>query len=309
MWLRLLAEHFLRETVMTEVRRQVTSAAKSAVVDAVSGAPENAAEDKVFTPVSSLPVEILVVFALSAESGALVDLMTRVTRTRCASFLEYDGLLEINQGNEPRRVVVIDTGVGAKAARIATEDALALHKPKWVISAGFAGGLVEPLRRGHFLLATEIVRDGTSSGETSSPAINLGWKFDPDSLGSSVHLGRLVTVGKLLGKSSEKRSTGERMSAMACDMESYAIAETCQKHGARMLSIRIISDAVEDELPHEIERLMNQKTLAGKLGAAAGAVMGRLSAAQDMWQLYQDSIRASQRLAKFVVTMSRGLVS
>jgi adenosylhomocysteine nucleosidase len=299
MWLRLLTELFLRETVLKEVRRQVTSAAMEAAAASTS-APRTNAE--------RLPVDVLLPFALSAESGALVDLMTEVTKTRCDSFLEYDGLIEVHPKQPPRRIVVVDTGVGTKAATIATEESLKLHKPKWVISAGFGGGLVEPLRRGHFLLATDVASDMLLDGSVPEP-IELGWKFDPGTLGPSVHLGRLVTVSKLLGKESEKRSAGERTGALACDMESYAVATACRKHGTRLLSIRIISDAVEDELPPEIERLLNKKTLAAKLGAATSAVMGRPSAVQDLWQLHQDSIKASHRLAKFVVSMMQGLNS
>lgn len=295
MWLRLLADLFLRETVLPEVRRQVTSAAKESIQREVVVSPE--------TPVQ-LPADILILFALGAESGALVDRMTKLTKTRCESFFEYDGLLQIAEEQDSQRVVVIDTGVGMKAAAIAVEESIKLHKPRWVVSAGFAGGLAEPLRRGHFLIASDIACDVASPDGIQEP-IDLGWKFDPSTMGRSVHIGRLVTVGKVLGKESEKRAAGERTGAVACDMETYAIAAACQKSGTPLLSIRIISDAVEDNLPPEIERLLNQKSLAAKLGAAAGAVMGRFSAAKDLWQLHLDSVKASQRLAKFIVSMLR----
>ena len=84
-------------------------------------------------------------------------------------------------------------------------------------------------------------------------------------------------------------------------METFAVAKACAAAGRRLLSVRIISDAVDDELPPEIEHLLHQKTLAGKLGAAAGAVLNRFSAAKDLWQLREDALKASDRLAKFLV--------
>lgn len=66
----------------------------------------------------------------------------------------------------------------------------------------------------------------------------------------------------------------------------------------------LISDAIDDELPLEIENLLAQKTLAGKLGAAAGAVMHRWGAAKDLWNLREDALKASDRLANFL----RGVV-
>src|SRR5262249_17395251 len=101
MWLRLLADLFLREAVLPEVHRQGKSAATARIKRDVLVSPE--------TPVQ-LPANILVLFALGAESGALVDMMTQVTKTRCEDFFEYDGILQIDPEKEPQRIVVVDTG-------------------------------------------------------------------------------------------------------------------------------------------------------------------------------------------------------
>jgi len=84
-------------------------------------------------------------------------------------------------------------------------------------------------------------------------------------------------------------------------MESFAVVEACRRLSVPCLAIRIISDAVDDELPPEVEHLLKQRSLAGKIGAAAGAVMKRLGAAKDLWKLREDALKASDRLAKFLV--------
>jgi adenosylhomocysteine nucleosidase len=68
--------------------------------------------------------------------------------------------------------------------------------------------------------------------------------------------------------------------------------------------VRIISDTVDDRLPPEIEMLLAEKSLAGKLGTAAAAILNRFSAVGDMWQLYEDALKCSQRLARFL----RGMI-
>jgi adenosylhomocysteine nucleosidase len=78
------------------------------------------------------------------------------------------------------------------------------------------------------------------------------------------------------------------------------VAEACRNENVPLLAIRVISDAVDDELPPEIEYLLAQKSLAGKLGAATGAFLKRFSAAKDLWRLREDALKASDRLAKFL---------
>src|SRR5205814_3777866 len=168
--------------------------------------------------------------------------------------------------------------------------------PRWVISAGFAGGLSEELRRGHIVMAEEVVN-------LSGDRLPVGMSLDRESMASSkgLHVGRLLSVDSILRDAAERRRLGEHHQAVACDMESFAVVETCRKQGVQCLAIRIISDGVDDELPPEIEHLLKQKSLAAKLGAAAGAVLKRFSAAKDLWKLREDALKASDRLAKVLV--------
>jgi adenosylhomocysteine nucleosidase len=113
----------------------------------------------------------------------------------------------------------------------------------------------------------------------------------------------LVTVDGIVRQPEERKALAEKYSALVCDMESFAVAEACREQGVPFLAVRVISDAVDDQLPPEIEHLLKQKSLAGKLGAAAGAVLQRFSAAKDLWKLREDALKASDRLAKFLVGM------
>ena len=108
-------------------------------------------------------------------------------------------------------------------------------------------------------------------------------------------------MSDIIRRPADRRRLADEHGALACDMETFGVAEVCHQRGVPPLAIRVISDAVDDELPREIEYLLAQKSLAGKLGAAAGAVFRRPSAAKDLWRLREDALKASDRLAKFLV--------
>jgi len=233
--------------------------------------------------------EIAVLFALGVEAGGLVDLLQDTVSMRCPNFVEHAGRLA------NRQVGVAETGVGRAAAAAAAEDVIALHHPAWVVSAGFAGALVPGLRRGHIIMADEVT-DGQHR-------LAVGLHVDREALAASpsLHVGRILTVEGIVRTAAEKRELAQRHAVLACDMETMSIAEVCQRRATRFLAIRIVSDAVDEELPKEIERMFVQKSTAARLGAATGALWNRPGSLKDMWKLKEDALRASDRLAKFLV--------
>jgi len=277
MLFRTVVNHFLRQTAEEKIREAVNK----------SGKKQDASPDKEIPP-----CDVAFIFALSFESGGFVDLLSDVVTTRCHSFLEYTAQLN------KQRIVVVDSGVGCDSARIAAEELITVHRPKWIISAGFAGGLQDELRCGHILMANKIV-------DCHGKQLSVGMNIDSQTIAGSksLHSGRLLTVDHLVQKETEKRALGKKYDALACDMETMAVAEVCQQQKVRFLSVRIISDAVNDTLPPEVARLLNQKTFASKMGAAAAAIFNRPGSVKDMWKLKEDALKASDRLAKFLVSM------
>jgi adenosylhomocysteine nucleosidase len=240
-------------------------------------------------PMPPPPCEIAVIFALGIEAGGLVDrLQDRIT-TQFKTHVEHAGYFE------GRRMVVVETGVGREAAADTTQAVLALHNPLWVISAGFAGALHEDLRRGHVLMANEVA-------DVDQHRLTIELNLDEASAANSpgLHIGRLLTVDRLIRTKAEKEQLGKEHAALACDMETFAVVQVCQTAKKPCLAVRVVSDGLEDELPKEIERLLDQTTWAAKLGAAAGAIFQRPSSVKDMWKLNEEAIKASDRLARFL---------
>jgi adenosylhomocysteine nucleosidase len=304
MLLRWLVNQYLRDAAegkLREVVGGITTSGSSAA--AAAERPRPVAPPAIVTekgeqaPRSEfLACDAAFIFALGIESGGLVDLLRDSETSSHPHGIERAGELG---GHE---VVIVEGGVGQKAAGRATAEAIKFYQPKWVISAGFAGGLDEKLRRGHIVMADEV---GNLAGET----IAIDLRLDRESLAATkgLHVGRLITVDSILREPAERRDLAVKHASIACDMETFAVAAACQKNSIPFLAIRIISDAVDDELPPEIEHLLKQKSLAGKLGAAAGAVFKRFSAAKDLWKLREEALKASDRLAKFLVGITNEL--
>jgi adenosylhomocysteine nucleosidase len=312
MLLRWIVNNYLREAAEGKVRGVVSDLKQSAIEKMTgsadralsrpeprSASPEPSPSDPRLPTSDSrpptpdhefLPCDVAFIYALGIESGGLVDLLQGAETSRHPHGAEHAGKLA------GREVAVIEGGVGQKAAVRATAEAIKFYQPKWVISAGFGGGLNDGLRRGHIVMADEVAN-------LAGQRLAVGLQLDPASLAAmkGLHVGRLLTVDSILRQPAERRRLAEQHGAIACDMESFAVAETCRQHGIPLLAIRVISDAVDDELPPEIEHLLAQKSLAGKLGAAAGAVLKRFSVAKDLWKLREDALKASDRLAKFLV--------
>ena len=98
----------------------------------------------------------------------------------------------------------------------------------------------------------------------------------------------------------EKQQLGRRHDALAVDMEAFAVAEVCQERHVELLAIRAISDAVDDELPPDIGKLLAQQSFAGQLGAAVGSIFRRPATVKDLFNLHQSALASSSRLAKFL---------
>ena len=92
-------------------------------------------------------------------------------------------------------------------------------------------------------------------------------------------------------------------------METFAVAEVCRRRNLPLIAARIISDAVGDQLPDDLEQLARQQTPVRKLGAVFGAVLNRPASVKDMLQLKENALLASDRLAGLLQSIIRQLTA
>lgn len=230
------------------------------------------------------PCDVGLVFALGIESGGLVDLLSNQIVTRGAGFIARRGTLD------GRQIVVIESGVGEQRARKATDALLAGHHPQWIISAGFAGGLDPTLAQFDLLVANSVANE-------AGQRLAIDLKLEPT---AGMHVGRLLSTDHIVHAPDERAALRAAHDALAVDMESFAVAEACQRARARFLCIRAISDTADQELPADLAHLMNQTSLSGQAGAVLGSVFRRPKSVKDMWRLREDALVASDRLAQFL---------
>ncbi len=276
-------QSLLRNYLLGQAQQRMRQSAMQAAGDAMQGA-DTAAKDG---PPQREPevCHVGLVFALPIEAGGFIDKLSGSIKTAGAGFVAREG------GLAGRRMVAIESGAGREHAAQATEALILGHRPQWVISTGFAGALDERLKQGDILMADSIADD-------SRRQLAIDFKMPP---GPHLHVGRLLTVDRVIDDPGEKRSLGTKHGALAVDMETLAVADVCSREKVRFLSVRVIIDEVDRRLPRDIDVLVKKKSTAGRLGAAAGAIMRRPSSVKDMWQLKEDALVASESLAKFLV--------
>lgn len=182
---------------------------------------------------------------------------------------EAKGLAE---GEGWRRLI---TGMGRKNAEASIRGALAGTRPRLVITAGFAGGLNPALKFGTVLFDED-------------QAAGLGAKL----LRGGAVRGRFHCADRVAATIAEKERLWKSTGADAVEMESEAIRTVCREYKIPSATVRVISDAADDDLPMDFNLLMtpdyrmSSTKLARALITAPGkipellAFQSRLSAAQ-----------------------------
>jgi adenosylhomocysteine nucleosidase len=237
-----------------------------------------------------IPADVGIVAALPVELGFFVDRLRKVRKYKTPGSTVHEGECE------GKVVAIVYSGAGRAAARAATELLIDGHRPNLVISAGFAGGLQPSLPRGALLFPSEVVDlDGNRF-----PVAPLDDQEKPGRPGAC----RLLTVDEIVRTPEDKASLRESFQADIVDMESSAVATVCRDRGKRLLSIRVISDDAQAELPTEIARMLNRST-SFQVGAAFRAILRRPAAVKDFWRLHAHAIEASDRLAKGLTEVIR----
>lgn len=238
------------------------------------------------------PCDVGLVCALSMEAGGLVDRLSDATTSR-------GGAYRFRLGNcHGRAVAMVESGVGEAAAADAVELLIAAHRPACIIATGFAGGLDARLARNDVLMADSLAHH--SGGQ-----LKLDLKLSAESAARTpgLHVGRLLTVEQIVARPDDKRALGEAHGALAVDMETWGVAQVCRQHKVPLMAVRVISDALDDQLPGDLEKLARARGIPQQMGAVTGTLWRRPSAVKDMWALKERALVASERLGKFLASV------
>lgn len=226
-----------------------------------------------------------IVFALDVEADALAGLARDVGTTESAGPTIHEGVLAA------RRVAWCVGGVGAAAATRAARLLVAGHRPRCLVTAGFAGGLDPTFVRGSVAYPRGVVdRDGGDE---------IGFAM-PDGAGPAGPRPAIVSVAEVVTTAAAKRRLAAASGAGLVDMETRAVAVAAREAGLPCLAIRVVSDDASADLPREVAALVRPQSGMRRLGAALGAIGRRPGAALDMWRLWEHAVVDGRTLAEAI---------
>jgi len=215
----------------------------------------------------SASVKVAMVAALEREIRALVKSWSRV---EC----EHEG--RRFRFFESEQAVLVCGGIGAEAARRATEAAIALYQPELVLSVGFAGALDPPLKVGEIFSPSRIID-----------------ARDASSIETGTGRGVLISVAAIAG-AEQKAKLAESYGAQAVDMEASAVARGAQARGVRFMAVKAISDESTLVMPSMDRFIDHDGQFRGTAFAASVAVQPWLW--PRIFHLARNSAKASRAL-------------
>lgn len=286
----------LHHWVTSQIRATAGEALRQALSKSLSGQhPESdrAAPGDAHRGVPEMTVRVGIVVAIPSEADPLRRRMEDGTDLAGNGFSAYTGRI----GGCP--TAVIAAGPGEESARRAASALLLGHRPRYVLAAGFAGGLVPELQRYDIFVPDVLLHP-------SGKRLRLDLSADRDGGDSACHGGRswktgpLLTMPHVIREPDEKRRLAAEFGAWAVDMETFAVAEVCRAAKVPMLAVRVITDGCQDRLSQEVEYLLEKRHIAQQLGFAAGAILRRWATLKELWRMYEYSVKAGDRLADFL---------
>ena len=180
-------------------------------------------------------------------------------------------------------VSILIVGIGRQNAEKSVRAFLATNSPETVFTCGFAGGLNPDLKLGEVVF--EPAEPSTSNLQLETRLAAAGAKpakfFCADRIATTV---------------AEKKKLRDETGADVVEMESAAIHAVCRERGIPCITIRVISDEANEDLPLDFNALAKpDKSLdLGKLALAIAKSPGKIGA---LMELQKKISFAAERLA------------
>ena len=188
-------------------------------------------------PENSGPIAF--VCAMPMELSPLVKKLS-LTKTDVNGVTVHRGTLD------GRDVVAIVAGMGTKLATEATERLLDATPVDRVVVVGITGALENETPIGTLILPEVVVNSAT------------GTEYRPEPLGDGTPHGKMWT-GDVLLTDPDVLADLRARGVVSLDMETAAIAESCERRGIPWSVFRVISDrATDGSIDEEVFHLSNQ---------------------------------------------------
>ena len=158
----------------------------------------------------------------------------------CFAVKEEAGPFRKLCGQRPGLTILVH-GMGAANSAKHFAAAIAASRPRLVLTCGFAGGLNPNLARGDVVFSAD-------DGFPLCAALKT--------IGARPVTFHCATSKWRLTAADNKAGLRQKTGADVVEMESGVIRRICQAHGIPSATVRVISDAAEDNLPLDFNELM-----------------------------------------------------
>lgn len=188
------------------------------------------------------------------------------------------------------QIVVVHTGVGQKRCQEKIKEFLRHSRPDFLISSGFAGGISDILRTGDL-----ICGENFSDRQLASSAMQI--------FGISVRAVNILTTPAIIDSATERAERARISGAAAVDMETECIAHACAAHGIRMLSLRVISDSVQEPFPVPPRILFDLREQRTDFAKLALYLVKHPTAVRQLVRFSSQIRRARETLASAIIAL------
>jgi adenosylhomocysteine nucleosidase len=194
-----------------------------------------------------------IIGAMEIEIGGLAGQMTDKKAVTAGKLTMTAGKID------GRDVAVCRCGIGKTNAAAATAFMLTrFPEVELIINLGVAGGIKPGIRQGDIVVAAAAVQhdydqtpDGLKKGQlsgydgcffASDPAAVQRMEDVLSKLGFTHYTGAVATGDQFISAKEKASELYRDFGAFACEMETAAIAHTCDLFGAKFLGVRAVSD-------------------------------------------------------------------
>ena len=177
-------------------------------------------------------------------------------------------------------VFTVIVGIGRQNAEKSVRSFLASNSPELVLTCGFAGGLNPDLKLGDVIF------------ELSTLNIQLSTRL----LAAGAKSAKIFCADRIATTVAEKKALRAETGADAVEMESAAIHAVCAERGIPCVTVRVISDTADEDLPLDFNALAkaDKRIDFGKLFLAIAKSPGKIGA---LMALQKKTRLAAERLA------------
>jgi len=237
-----------------------------------------------------------VVAAMPQEIAPLLRRMDGYQRERVEGFDLYRFAVQ----GAP--AVLIESGMGPKHARAATETLIRLAAPRLILNFGFAGGVLPGTGVGELVLAEQVfsLEEGRLT-RLPQPDPGLAAELFEACEGAPFTLSRgtFITAAAIMNKGALAQSLDAAVKHPVLEMETAAVLRAAGQAGIPVVAVRGVSDAADQELGFSLEEFCDHE-LRISLARVLRCIAGKPWIIPQLLKLSGNSKTAGRNLAHCV---------